>query len=112
MTRNPLLFAGCAVALLTLTASCETVDKHGNVTRIYEVKDLVLPKKAGEKPLLPMYTLLVNVVEATELSKRQKGTYTVRPDSKGVLMVKAPAAVQQQVVTLLADMRAFAKKNG
>lgn len=105
-----LLFASCTAALLSLTASCETVGNGSNVTRIYEVKDLVLPLKAGSKPFIPMYSLLVNVVRATQLSELQKGTFTVRPDARGVLMVKAPARMQEQVATVLADLRTFAKK--
>ncbi len=105
-----LLFAGCCAALLTLTGSCETVGNGSNVTRVYEVKDLVLPLKAGRKPFIPMYSLLVNVVQATQLSQLQKGTYTVWPDARGVLMVKAPAKMQEQVATVLADLRTFAKK--
>ena len=105
-----LLFAGFCAALLTLTGSCETVGNSSNVTRVYEVKDLVLPLKAGRKPFIPMYSLLVNIVQATQLSQLQKGTYTVRPDARGVLMVKAPAKMQEQVATVLADLRTLAKK--
>lgn len=105
-----LLFAGLAAALLTLTGSCETVSNSSNVTRVYQVKDLVLSQQAGRKPFIPMYSLLVNIVQATQLSELQKGTYTVRPDARGVLMVTAPAAMQEQVATVLEDLRAFAQK--
>lgn len=105
-----LLFAGFCAAILTLTGSCETVGNGSSVTRIYQVQDLVLAQKAGSKPFLPMYSLLVNVVQATQLSELPKGTYTVRPDARGVLMVKASAAMQEQVATVLEDMRTLAKK--
>tara|TARA_R110002074_G_scaffold324434_2_gene494838 strand:- start:143 stop:487 length:345 start_codon:yes stop_codon:yes gene_type:complete len=109
-----LLFASCCAALLSLTASCETVGPNGHVTRTYEVKDLVLAQEPGSKPFLPMYALLVNIVKATELSELPKGTYTVRPEARGVLLVTAPAKMQDQVATVLADLRSFAQeqKNG
>jgi hypothetical protein len=110
MHGKRLLFAGCTAALLCLTASCEAVGGNSNVTRTYEVKDLVLPEQADKKPFIPMYTLLVNIVQATQLSQLQKGTYTVRPEARGVLMVKAPAKMQEQVATVLKDLREFAKK--
>ncbi|MFT4512038.1 MAG: hypothetical protein ACI89X_003406 [Planctomycetota bacterium] len=111
MHGKRLLFAGCTAALLTLTASCESVDKHSNVTRTYEVKDLVVAKKAGTKPYMPMYALLVSIVDATGLSQLPKGTYTVRPEARGVILVKAPAAIQKQIVTVLADIRTFIETN-
>ncbi len=104
------ILSAYTTALLCLNASCETVGGSSNVTRIYEVQDLVIPKQADSKPFMPMYSLLVNVVQATQLSELQKGTYTVRPEARGVLMVKAPAKMQAQVATVLEDLRKFSRK--
>jgi hypothetical protein len=104
------ILAAYATALLGLNASCETVGGSSHVTRIYEVQDLVIPKQANSKPFMPMYSLLVNVVQATQLSELPKGTYTVRPEARGVLMVKAPAKMQGQVATVLENLRKFSRK--
>ena len=104
------ILSAYTTALLCLNASCETVGGSSHVTRIYEVQDLVIPKQANSKPFMPMYSLLVNVVQATQLSELPKGTYTVRPEARGVLMVKAPAKMQEQVATVLEDLRKFASK--
>lgn len=111
MHGKRLLFAGCTATLLSLTASCETASGNSNVTRTYEVKDLVLPKKAGTKPFMPMYSLLVSVVDATGMKQLPSGSYTVKPESRGVLMVKAPAGMQEKVAIVLKDIRAFIKNN-
>jgi len=104
------ILAAYATALLGLNASCETVGGSSHVTRIYEVQDLVIPKQANSKPFMPMYSLLVNVVQATQLSELPKGTYTVRPEARGVLMVKAPAKMQGQVATVLENLRKLSRK--
>lgn len=110
MHRNRILSAGCLAALLFSTSACQSIGPNGEVTRTYEVHDLVLPQAPATKPFLPMYTLLVNVVQATGLKDLPKGTYIVRPEEKGVLMVRATPAIQGQVDQVLSDLRNLRSK--